>query len=109
MVKRRVNLLAVSFVLFLASCSANAGLWSEKTAPGVTQKSQEITKIKMDFVELAKKLNPTVVNVFTTHVTKFSGMGKGGMQRRGYQQDEMFKFFKQFMGRDFEMPRERKS
>lgn len=103
--ERRILSFFVLPLVFLFSCNSNAGLWHEKsTDPSLTaSKSNELSSTKADFVELAKKLNPTVVNVFTTHTVKYKGMQKGAYR------DDMFRMFEQFFGRDLEMPREQKS
>lgn len=102
---RRILSFFVLPLIFLFSCNSNADLWHEKnTEPSVTaSKSAELSSTKADFVELAKKLNPTVVNVFTTHIVKFNGAP------RGVYRDDMFRMFEQFFGRELEMPREQKS
>jgi serine protease Do len=102
---RRILSFIILPLVFLFSCDSKADLWHEKsTEPSVTaSKSVELSSTKADFVELAKKLNPTVVNVFTTHIVKFSG------SPRGVYKDDMFRMFEQFFGRDLEMPREQKS
>ena len=103
--ERKILSFFVLPLLFLFSCNSNADLWHEKnTEPSVTaSKSVELSSTKADFVELAKKLNPTVVNIFTTHTITYKGMPKGAYR------DDMFRMFEQFFGHDLEMPREQKS
>ncbi len=109
MKKERMKSRILSFfvlpLVFLFSCNSNADLWHEKSSkPSDTAaKSAELTRTKVDFVELAKKLNPTVVNVFTTHIIKYQG------RSRGMPNDDVFRMFEQFFGRQLEMPRERKT
>jgi len=104
MEKRILSFFVLPLVL-LFSCNSNADLWHEKkTEPSVTaSKSAELSSTKADFVELAKKLNPTVVNVFTSHIIKYKGMPKGAYR------DDMFRMFEQFFGRELEAPREQKT
>ena len=103
--KKRILSFFVLPLVLLFSCNSSTDLWHEKsTQPSVTEsKSAELTKAKMDFVELAKKLNPTVVNVFTTHIVKYRGVPRGAYN------DDMLRMFEQFFGRELEVPRESKT
>ncbi|MEI6092361.1 MAG: Do family serine endopeptidase [bacterium] len=96
--KTFVNLSLLGSILFLQTTSACAkeNLWYEKNKGTTTAKSEEITKAKNTFVGLAKELNPTVVNIFTSQTVKVN---------MGYS-DDMFRMLDQFMGgrRGLSMP-----
>ena len=92
-------------LVFLFSCNSNADLWSEKKSQPqeLATRSVELSKTRADFVELSKQLNPTVVNIFTTHIVKYQGVPRGAYR------DDVFRMLEQFMGRDLDMPRESKT
>ncbi len=111
MKKRKVNFfvsvaLALIFGLFLSPINLSSQqVWYEKKQNVANFKNSDIYKTRNVFVDLAKEVNPAVVNIFTSQTIK--------MREQGFYDDEMFKMLEQFMGRRMgprqQMPRERKS
>lgn len=97
-VKTFVKFSLLTSILFLQTTSActKETLWYEKNKISTTVKSEDLTKAKNTFVGLAKELNPTVVNIFTSQTVKVN---------MGYS-DDMFRMLEQFMGgrRGFSVP-----
>ena len=86
----RIYFLLAILILQTTSACADQKIWSEKNKNSVpVVKTEDINKAKNGFVSLAKELNPTVVNIFTTQTVKFKGV----------YSDDMFKMLEEFMGR----------
>ncbi len=111
MKKRKVNFfisvaLALVVGLFLSPINLSSQqVWYEKKQNIANFKNSDVYKTRNVFVDLAKEVNPAVVNIFTSQTIK--------MREQGFYDDEMFKMLEQFMGRRMgprqQMPRERKS
>jgi serine protease Do len=90
-------LVLLSIFLIVATCSSEQ-LWQEKNNGKPNLKSEDIAKAKNVFVNLAKELNPAVVNIFTTHTIK---------QQAGLYEFDMFRMLEEMMGGRGGMHRQR--
>jgi serine protease Do len=84
------------WITLLCIVSLQFGGWTASAANAIDTSS--LPKVKSGdplpanlFVELAKAVNPAVVNVFTTYLPR------GRMMGHGYAQDPFFEMFEQFM------------
>jgi Do/DeqQ family serine protease len=89
-------LVLLSVFLIVATCSSEQ-LWQQRNNGKSAVKSDDITKAKNVFVDLAKELNPAVVNIFTTHTIK---------QQAGLYEFDMFRMLEEMMGGRGGMPRQ---
>jgi serine protease Do len=101
---KRLNILTATAVL---SCAVAAAFVTASYLPEVSAQAVTSTLPKLKasdplpanlFVELARAVNPAVVNVFTTYMPHARGYG------RDLYQDPYLEFFEQFMGPQRDRP-----
>lgn len=89
----------LTIMLFAATLTSGIGAWkfsSNETAEAAPKTGAVVDNIKDLFVELSKRLVPSVVNIYTTQTIQNN---YGGPQAELYR-----RFFEQFFGEDFGGP-----